>query len=119
MSQQELERGDQEVMDVVNGHSHPNAQAAAEKIQSQQQKKGTIGAVERAMIAQWQEEREQTVQNRRILWTIVQVLSCVLVAALFVAALMDPGFVVHLVNVGVLACGITAALIVDRWLRGQ
>ena len=114
MSQQELERGDQEVMGIVNEHAHPDAAAAAMKIERKQKEKS-----EKAMDAEWQAECGQTVQNRRILWTIVQVLSCVLVAALFVAALLDPAFVVHLVNVGVLACGITAALIVDRWLRGQ
>ncbi len=32
MSQQELEQGDREVMGMVNGHSHPEAAAAAEEI---------------------------------------------------------------------------------------
>ena len=52
-----------------------------------------------------------------ILLTAIQVLSCVLVAALFVAALIDPSSVVFLVKAGVLICGMAAAILVDRAIR--
>lgn len=55
--------------------------------------------------------------RRRILWTVLQVACCILVAVLLVAALLDPAVVVHLVNAGVLACGIVAAVKIDRFLR--
>lgn len=119
MSQQELEHGDQEVMGIVNEHAHPDAAAAAENIKSQQRKKGTFGNVEKVRIAQWQQEEREAMRCRQMLWTVIQVLSCILVAALFVVALMEPGFVVHLVNVGVLACGIVAAVLIDRKVRNR
>lgn len=62
-------------------------------------------------------DTEAACKQRRILLTVIQVLSCILVAALLVTALMDPELVVHLVNVGVLACGIVAAVAIDRQLR--
>ena len=93
MSQKEFEKQDEQVIGLVN-HTADKAR-----------KKKQIAADEAAY------------SRRRILWTTIQVLSCILVALLFVAALLDPGIVVHLVNIGVLTCGIVAGIAVDRQLR--
>lgn len=124
MSQKELEQGDKEVMAVVNDHSHPDAAATAEGICREQQERtderkiyvppvagpDKDGRTDRAA-AQAAECR------RRILLTAIKVMVCVLIGCLFVAAMVDPGFVVHLVNIGVLVCGCVAAVIVDRFVR--
>lgn len=101
MSQQEFEQADDQVLSMVNDHAHPDAKKAAEKI-------CCANPAENARAAE---------QRRRILWTVLQVLCCVLVAALFVAALLDPSFVMVLVNAGVLVCGMVAAILVDRSIR--
>lgn len=114
MSQQELEHGDQQVMGMVNGHSHPEAAAAAEKIVAAAQDPAVHTANKRAggtgdtVVAEL---------RRQILYTTIQVLSCILAALLFVAALMDPAFLIHLANVGVLICGMWAAVLIDRAVR--
>lgn len=51
--------------------------------------------------------------------TAIKVLICILVAALFVATLVDPGFVKYMAIVGVLVCGMVAAVTVDRFVRGR
>lgn len=114
MSQQELEHGDQQVMGMVNSHSHPDASAAAEEIvEAAKAPVGNTagkqaGATGDAVAAEL---------RRQILYTTIQVLSCILAALLFVAALMDPTFLIHLVNVGVLICGMWAAVLIDRAIR--
>lgn len=100
MSQQEFEQADEQVLSMVNDHAHPDAKKAAEKI--------CCNPDANARAAE---------QRRRILWTVLQVVCCVLVAALFVAALLDPSFVMVLVNAGVLVCGMVAAILVDRSCR--
>ena len=124
MSQQELEHGDQEVMGVVNGHSHPDAEAAAEDIAAaarqvkREEKRITVPpAGTPGYAGECCGEGPGAKAKRRLFWPVLQVVCCVLVAVLFVTALLEPGFVVYLVNVGVLACGIVAALIVDRRVR--
>ena len=97
MSQKEFEQQDEQVFGMVNRmpiKTEPNHKEQAE-----------MGSTEAADC------------RRGILCTTIQVLSCVLVALLFVAALLDPRIVVHLVNIGVLTCGIVAGIVVDRRLR--
>lgn len=91
MSKKEFEKQDEEVMDMVNRAQGKNAP-----------------------------ERGDTVKayyHRQILWTALQVAGCILVAVLLVAVLLDPSILVHLVNAGVLACGMTVAVLIDRYLK--
>lgn len=97
MSQQEFDQADQQVIGMVEKHAHPEAKKAAQFIVGSMNAKN--GAAE---------------QRRQMLWTVIQVLCCILVAVLFVAALMDPSFVTFLVNMGVLVCGMAAAVLIDR-----
>ena len=104
MSQQEFDRADEQVIGVVESHAHPDAKKRAEKICKGEQKVATqddsAGDTQAAEL------------RRGILLTAIQVLSCILVAAL-----MDASFVTFLVNIGVLVCGMVAAILVDRAIR--
>ena len=104
MSQKEFEQQDEQVIGLVNhtpvksepshGENEPNHGKGVEMCST-----------------------EAAYSQRRILWTVIKVLGCILVAAVFVAALLNPRIVVHLVNIGVLTCGIVAAITIDRHLR--
>lgn len=111
MSQQEFEQADREVIAVVENHAHPDAKEAAARILQGEQKLTMPDRNDSTANAKAAELR------RGILLTTIQVLSCVLVAALFVAALIDPSIVMFLVNVGVLVCGMVAAVLIDRAIR--
>ena len=99
MSQQEFDQPDAQVIGMVENHAHPDAKKAAEKICS-------ICA-----------DTQAAELRREILLTTIQILSCILVAALFVATLIDPAIIVFLVNAGVLVCGMVAAVKLDRAIR--
>ena len=112
MSQQEFEQADNEVIEMVENHAHPEAVAAAEEIL-----KGETRCTDNAEGCCCRNQITEAELRRQILWTAIQVLACVLVAALFVAALLDSAFVVFLANLGVLICGMRAAVLVDRAVR--
>ncbi len=95
MSQKEFAQQDEQAMRIANRKTEPKEEACHAEVS----------------------DTDVTELRRRMLWTTIQVLSCVLVAALFVAALMDQAFVVFLVNAGVLVCGMTVAVLVDRAIR--
>lgn len=129
MSQQELEQGDQEVMGVVNGHSHPGAAAEAEKIEQRfsTQKTGKTPDdpqhEERCVCGpspEWKRDMEEAEKRCRVQikrQVIACTVICVLVAAALVAAYYIPDILVWIVNLGVLSCGIVAAVKLDRWRR--
>ncbi len=98
MSQQEFDMQDQQAIQVAN---------------REQKKKSVADPAEEST----SEEARVTERQRRILWTAIQILICVLVAALFVAALLDAENIVFLANMGVLVCGMVAAVKIDRAIR--
>ncbi len=98
MSQQEFEQQDQQAMRIAN--------------REQQKKCAAVAAGRNAS-----RDARAAEAQRRMLWTAIQVLSCVLAATLFVAALMDTAIVVFLANAGVLVCGMVAAVKIDRAVR--
>ena len=102
MSQQEFDMQDQEAIQLAN---------------REPQKKSVV-----ALEEETRDAREMELQ-RRMLWTAIQVVLCVIVAVLFVAALIDTSTVVFLANVGVLVCGMVAAVKIDRticaWKKGR
>ena len=61
----------------------------------------------------------RSARKSRVRWTTIKVLICILIAALFVVALVDPGFVRYMAIVGILVCGMVAAITVDRFVRGR
>lgn len=122
MSQQEFDQADEQVIGMVESHAHPDAKKAAQKICKGEQKtteSTTSPAAPRNDKVQCgiSGDTEAAELRRGILLTTIQVLSCILVAALFVAALMDSSIVTFLANAGVLVCGMVAAVKIDRAIR--
>ena len=119
MSQEEFDQQDKQVIDMVENHAHPDAKKAADDICKREQ-----GAVREPQIttplpAEQNESNGGTAaaELRRHLRVGLQVVICAIIASLFLAALRDKNFVVYLVNLGILSCGVTAAIIVDRHIR--
>ncbi len=124
MSQQEFDQADEQVIGMVEGHAHPDAKKAAAKICKGEQKTPEIATPVCGLVRNDKAEgcgmcadTKAAELRRGILLTTIQVLSCILVAALFVAALMDSTIVMFLVNAGVLVCGMVAAVKIDRAIR--
>ena len=132
MSQQEMERMDQECENVVNGSAAPEAMAAAEAIAEQWQEEtkehicvdfpGCKKCGE--PIDVWAKRRTELQdsfrkeKNRRRASVVLRVLISILLGAFFVAVLIKPSLILWLVNAGVLCCGIVAAISIDRYCRG-
>lgn len=130
MSQQEFEQNDQEVLDLVNDHAHPEAEASAEEIKKDLGYCGAVGhepTPEEKLLAEehrrWQEEaaremkRVKSRKRREVFGVSVRVAICVAVACVLVAAMFAPELLIWIVNAGVLCCGIVAAIMIDRWRR--
>lgn len=113
MSQQELEKSDEEVMNMVNGAASPQATQNAEDIAAE------LKAMEREAAEMVKEERaqRQTYKRREGRYVAFIVAACIAVAILCVLALKYSGLVIWLVNAAVLSCGIVAAVKIDRWIR--
>ena len=118
MSQQDLERGDQEVMGIVNDHAHPDTAAAAEEITEQllrpeepeANSKSNCDNDEDRLIQTWERKRK----FRETIRTGICVAVCLLVAVLLVVANFIPNILIWIVNGGVLCCGVVAAVKLDR-----
>ena len=121
MSQQELDRGDLEVMGMVNGHSTPEASAAAEEIaeMATAPKEEEVDCDLKAD-REWCCEAEKRFRKNKRIATLQLVLSvtvCLCVAAALIAAWYVPALLIWVVNVGVLACGIAAAMKIEKYIR--
>lgn len=128
MSQQELEQGDQEVMGVVNGHSHPDAAAVAEKIGKRfsEPDPALCGDTEQGCeccgmsqeeFKQEYEYWKQTQRKKDMTKVTVCVVICAIVALLLVTAFYLPDLLIWVVNLGVLSCGMVAAVSLDRFFQ--
>ena len=102
MTQAEFDKQDEQVIGMAN-----RAPTAGKKVRAESQ------ATENHCSGQC----DRAEKLRRHLWTGLRVAICAFVAMLFVVALTDETFVVHLANLGILSCGITAAIIIDRHIR--
>lgn len=115
MSQQDLERGDQEVMGIVNDHAHPDTAATAEEIaeqlfQPEEPARTCDDACKCGADHTWIRKRK----IREGISAGICVAVCLLVAVLLVAANFLPDILIWVVNGGVLCCGIVAAVKLDR-----
>lgn len=128
----EFEKEDMEVMGVVNSHAAPEAAEQAEQIArdfdalhneperlTEEYKQLVIHSTEDYRSkAEEDYQRMRKAQLRKVDRKMIAGVSlCILVAALFVIALAVPAFVVWLVNIGVLSCGIIAGIVTDRCIR--
>lgn len=123
MSQQELDRTDRELIDMVNERASQQAKEDAERLaaalrqptpeelaaQEAEDRKHEQAARERQLILEYQRERK----IRRNL----VVAACLLIALMLLIARYVPWFVGVVVNLGILICGIVAAIIIDRYTR--
>ena len=118
MSQAEMERDDQEVMGIVNEHAHPEAAAAAEEIAD-----AFSDEEARAEEAKYREECKKAEiwirrqKQKETFSAITFVAVCLMAVVALLLALYVPGALIWVVNVGVLACGIAAAVKIDKYIR--
>lgn len=139
MSQQELERTDQEVMDLVNGSAAPEAAATADEIEKrmrqldaeQEQKLKDEQAAARHMAEleaarkeemhrQMKESEERYNRRQRrnqVLNTVLVVVLCFLISGALLMMLILPEIMMWVVSIGVVVCCTVAGIRVDRQVR--
>lgn len=124
MSQQDFERTDQEVMDLVNGAASPEAKERAEAIEKELNKpreakscdsydEVAAECVSRVVV----EEMHRKWKLNTIIACSLQASACIVAALALVIALKKPECMVYIVNVIVLGCGIVAALRVEKIIK--
>lgn len=96
MSQKEFEQKDQEVIEMVNRSAAPEAITSAEKLM---------------------DKLQGNYKRKKRIRTVLVVLLCMAIATALITALFVPAFVVWVVNIGVLGCGMAAAVAADRYIR--
>ena len=102
MTQAEFDKQDEQAMRVANRVPTAGKNAMTESQATENSCSGQSNRAEKI---------------RRHLWTGLRVTICAVIAALLLVAMVDPNMVVHLANLGILSCGITAAIIIDRHFR--
>lgn len=125
MSQKEFEQQDEQVMDMVNGHSAPEATAAAEQIVETvktpvMEGEGTENIRNPKKEREWHRAGGNLFRKNyriAILRLVLFVTACLCIAAALVAAWYVPALLIWVVNVGVLACGVAAAMEIQRFVR--
>ena len=113
-----FEQEDQQVIDMVNANSSPEAAANAEDIV-----KGPAGWEDPEQmiaheIAKIGAERATKKRKKQERLSVIGIVLCVIVAAALLVVLANPQWLVWLVNIGVAACCTIAGIILDRRFRG-
>lgn len=96
MSEKEFEQKDNEVFNVVNG----------KRSDSQTDKYST-------------KKNVKVESCREILWMVLKLLICSLIATMFLVAMLEPAWVPVLSYAGMAVCLIVATVTVDRYIRRQ
>ena len=120
MSQIEFEKNDQEVIEMVNRSATPEAVLQAEQIadaitESVPDAIPDTDKDEQASIMV--EKMERMYRRKKTTRYILTVSLCVVIAALLIILLYMPFLMVWVVNIGVLGCGMVAAVAIDRYIR--
>lgn len=117
MSELEFEKGNEELFGMVNDHATPESVAEAEKIAAEEEQKAAMEQ-EQDWIRKGRElmRVQRRKQNCRL---ICKVLTCVLVAVLFVAALLDTIWVPVTCYIGLAVCISIGSILIDRHRRGH
>lgn len=120
MSQMEFEKNDQEVIEMVNRSATPEAVLQAEQIADAitEPVPDEISDIDKdeqasAMV----EKMERMYRRKKTMRYILTVALCVVIAAVLIILLYMPFLMVWVVNIGVLGCGMVAAVAVDRYVR--
>ena len=118
MSQAEMEQMDRDVMNIVNEHANPKAAAAADEIAAAFAEQEA--RAEEAKNREKQEKVKRLINHQKrkdafsaIAWVAV----CLMAIAALLLAIYVPGALIWVVNVGILTCGIVAALKIDKYIR--
>ena len=116
MSQQELDRTDRELIDMVNDRASQQAKEDADRLAAALRQ-----PTPEELAAQEAEEREKKIileyQRKQKIRRNLGVAACLLIALMLLIARYVPWFVGVVVNLGILICGIVAAIIIDRAMR--
>ena len=111
MSEMEHDQKTEEMFEVVNSHASDESKRQADMVAKK------ILAAENAS-AQARQDRERTTKRAKtVMALILRLLSCTIVAALCVAALLLPNWVPVLCCAGIGACLIVGAIVSDRSIR--
>lgn len=117
MSQQEFERTDQEVIDLVNGAASPHAKQMADAIEKElnhpvepKPRCENDECAEERMTGVALEEMHRRWRRGKIIIHSLYVLASITAAVAMVIALKNPEYLVHIANVTILICGSVAAL---------
>ena len=116
-----FEQEDQQVMDVVNPHSTPEAASNAEQISEQWNAPKEPDNTERMISREAAKIRASNAteeRKRQERLSVIGIILCVIVAAALLVVLAKPQMLVWLVNVGVATCCTIAGIIIDRRIRG-
>jgi len=119
MSQQEFERTDQEVMDLVNGVAPTETAGTAEELSGPSPEELALAEAEKRCQEEKakEEKRMKAFVRKQKIRDALGIASCVLIAILLLLSMYVPDFLVYVVNLGVLTCGIVVAIIIDRKTR--
>ena len=121
MSQQDFERTDQEVMDLVNGAASPESKQAADAIEKELNKPKTRSdydkIAEECVSKVVVEELHRKWKRNTIIARSLCALAGIAAAVAMVIALKNPECVVHIANVTILIGGIAAALQVEKIVK--
>ena len=120
MSQIEFEKNDQEVIEMVNRSATPEAVLQAEQIADAitEPVPDEISDTDKeeqasAMV----EEMERMYLRKKKMRYLLTVALCFVITAVLIILLYMPFLMVWVVNIGVLGCGMVAAVAVDRYVR--
>lgn len=109
-----FEQEDQQVINMVNANSSPEAAANAGDIV-----KGPAGWEDPEQmiaheVAKIRAERATKKRKKQERLSVIGIILCVIVAAALLVVLANPQLLVWLVNIGVAACCTIAGIIIDR-----
>lgn len=120
MSQIEFEKNDQEVIEMVNRSATPEAVLQAEQIadaitDSVPDENSDTDKEEQssAMV----EKMERMYLRKKKMRYLLTVTLCFVITAMLIILLYMPFLMVWVVNIGILGCGMVAAVAVDRYVR--
>lgn len=120
MSQIEFEKNDQEVIEMVNRSATPEAVLQAEQIadaitEPVPDEISDTGKEEQA--SAMVEEMERMYLRKKKMRYLLTVTLCFVITAMLIILLYMPFLMVWVVNIGILGCGMVAAVAVDRYVR--
>ena len=112
MTQKEFDAADQETMEVVNRAQKAAPEDGVRRSSAARDDK-TVGYGCSAG------PNTKAKRKRQMLWTILQVLLCWVVAFAFLVMLVRPEWLEYLANLGIMCAVVAGAVRLDRVLRGR